>query len=81
MMKPLPLTTPQQTQLSKIYCERVKSLIEDGYRLRHTANVGAIYVTRLHHMANGNDIIIIANYDKHELTQKTNHIVTHHETV
>lgn len=80
-MKPLPLTTPQQTQLSKLYCERVKSLLEDGYRLRHTANVGAIYITRLHHMANGNDIIIRVDYNTNELTQKTNHIITHHETV
>lgn len=80
-MTPLPIKTPKQTQLSKIYCERVLSLIQDGYRLRHTACVGAIYTTRLHHQTNGKDIILSANYNTHELTQKTNNRITHQETV
>ena len=57
------------------YEERRNALLADGYRLRHetTFNDGAM--CRLHHMANGNDIIILAR--GYTMTQKTNGVVTH----
>lgn len=59
------------------YEERRNSLLQDGYRLRHETifNDGAF--CRLHHMSNGNDIILKARGNK--LTQLTNHVVTHEQ--
>lgn len=76
------MITPQQhKKLNHSYNERLVSLLQDGYRLRHETRVGALIVTRLHHMSNGNDIIIHVNFEKGTLTQKTNHIQVHSETV
>lgn len=78
---PLQMTQEQSQRLSKSYAERVKSFLEDGYRLRHETVVGPITVCRLHHMSNGNDIILHLDLAKGELRQKTNHILTHTEIV
>lgn len=57
------------------YEERRNSLLMDGYRLRHETILTDGVMCRLHHMSNGNDIVIIARGRR--LTQKTNNIVTH----
>lgn len=57
------------------YEERRNSLLVDGYRLRHETILKDGAICRLHHMSNGNDIVIIARGTR--LIQKTNHIVTH----
>lgn len=57
------------------YEERRNALIADGYRLRHETVLEYGVICRLHHMANGNDIILSA-YDN-KLIQKTNNIVVH----
>lgn len=59
------------------YEERRNSLLEDGYRLRHETVFDDGAMCRLHHMSNGNDVIIIARGT--QLIQKTNHIVTHEQ--
>lgn len=59
------------------YEERRNSLLLDGYRLRHESILMNGVLCRLHHMSNGNDIVIKAI--GHELTQLTNHVVTHHQ--
>ena len=59
------------------YRERVRSLLSDGYRLRHETCVNGGVICRLHHMSNGNDIILSA-IGSH-LVQKTNHVVTHEQ--
>lgn len=57
------------------YEERRNALLADGYRLRHETVLSDGVVCRLHHMSNGNDIVIIAK--GHHLEQKTNHIISH----
>lgn len=57
------------------YEERRNSLLLDGYRLRHESVLMNGVICRLHHMSNGNDIVIKAI--GHVLTQLTNHVVTH----
>lgn len=57
------------------YEQRRNSLLVDGYRLRHETILCNGVICRLHHMSNGNDIVISAT--GHTLVQKTNNIVTH----
>ncbi len=57
------------------YEERRNSLLSDGYRLRHETVFNDGAMCRLHHMSNGNDVVIVAR--GFTLTQKTNHVVTH----
>lgn len=60
------------------YEERRNSLLNDGYRLRHETILMDGVMCRLHHMCNGNDIVITARGSL--LTQKTNNVVTHEQT-
>ena len=60
------------------YEERRNSLLNDGYRLRHETILTNGVMCRLHHMCNGNDIIITARGS--QLTQRTNNVVTHEQT-
>ena len=59
------------------YEERRNSLLADGYRLRHETIFDDGAMCRLHHMSNGNDIMLIARGT--QLIQKTNHVVTHEQ--
>jgi len=59
------------------YEERKKSLLADGYRLRHETIFTDGAFCRLHHMCNGNDITLSARSGL--LQQKTNHILTHEQ--
>lgn len=59
------------------YEERRNSLLLDGYRLRHETIFDNGAMCRLHHMTNGNDIVLTARGAL--LVQKTNHIVTHEQ--
>lgn len=59
------------------YEERRNSLLQDGYRLRHESVLMNGVICRLHHMSNGNDIVIKAI--NNNLTQLTNHVVTHQQ--
>lgn len=59
------------------YEERRNSLLQDGYRLRHESVLMNGVICRLHHMSNGNDIVIKAIGNK--LTQLSNHVVTHEQ--
>lgn len=57
------------------YEQRRNSLLADGYRLRHETVLSDGVICRLHHMANGNDVILSAKAN--QLQQKTNNIVVH----
>lgn len=60
------------------YEERRNSLLMDGYRVRHETVMANGVICRLHHMSNGNDIVIRAI--DNTLIQKTNNIVTHSQS-
>lgn len=57
------------------YEERRNALLADGYRVRHETVLQDGVVCRLHHMCNGNDIVLSAIHNK--LQQKTNNVVVH----
>lgn len=57
------------------YEERRNSLLRDGYRMRHETVLNDGVICRLHHMSNGNDIVIVAR--GHHLEQRTNQITNH----
>lgn len=57
------------------YEERRNALLKDGYRRRHETVFDDGVICRLHHMSNGNDIVIVAR--GHHLEQRTNHIISH----
>lgn len=59
------------------YEERRNALLADGYRLRHETILPDGVICRLHHMANGNDIILSAKAN--QLQQKTNNVVVHQQ--
>ena len=63
-----------------VYEERIQSLLADGYKVRHRTNFITFDVCRMHHMANGNDIVLFADLVDFEIIQKTNQVVTHRET-
>lgn len=57
------------------YEERRNALLLDGYRLRHETVLNDGVMCRLHHMSNGNDIVIVAHGNR--LEQRTNKVTTH----
>ena len=62
----------------KDYFERMRSHISDGYVIRHASTLDNLYMCRLKHMSNGNEIVLTARLDYLTLTQRTNHIITFH---
>ena len=79
MMNPTEAVTTHQRSIKirRDYGERLRSLLQDGYKVRHTYEGDDFLVTRLHHMCNGNDIILKANLHDGVLFQHTNHILTY----
>ena len=70
----------RMAKLLAVYEERIQSLLADGYKIRHRTNFRTFEVCRMHHMSNGNDILISADLVDYEIIQKTNQVVTHRET-
>ena len=66
-------------RLSNAFEERVRSLHQDNYCVRVVSRLPHIWIARLHHMANGNDIIIKAYPRELKLEQYTNRLLTHKE--
>lgn len=62
-------------RLSKEFDERVKSFLQDGYCKRVEVRTSTLLFARLHHMSNGNDIVISGDLERGGLIQKTNGIV------
>lgn len=68
-------------RLIQVFDQRVSSLVEDGYRIRHMYSGDTLLLCRLHHMANGNDIIVKAFPLAMTIVQLTNHVQTHYEQI
>lgn len=63
-------------ELEQEFCRRLSNLLSDGYCLRHMTNTDTFRLARVKHMANGNEIIIKADFHNFSLTQKTNNVKT-----
>ena len=66
-------------RLSNAFEERVRSLRQDNYCVRVETRLSHIWIARLHHMANGNDIVIKAYPHELKMEQFTNRVLTHQE--
>lgn len=67
--------------LSKAFKERIRSLTDDQYCLRVLSRLSNIWFARLHHMSNGNDIVIKAYPKENRIVQYTNKVKTHEEVL
>ena len=70
----------RKAKMLAVYEERIQSLLADGYKIRPRTNFRPFEVCRMHHMSNGNDIVIFADMVDFEIIQKANQVVTHKET-
>lgn len=71
----------QKLRLFKVFEERVRSLTDDQYCLSVLSRLSNIWFARLHHMSNGNDIVIKAFPKENRIVQYTNKIKTHEEVL
>lgn len=69
----------EATRLYNDFHERVQSLVEDGYLIRHIYSGNDYFFTSLKHRTNGNRITISARLRDKLICQKTNGIVTHQQ--
>lgn len=72
--------TQQNSKLQTIFGERVRSLLEDNYRMRFSHHSDSLWYVRLVHMANGNHIDLKCYPDERRIIQLTNHVVTFNST-
>jgi hypothetical protein len=75
----MPMEAP--LKFSKVFNERVSSLLADGYCKRLDTRLQHFWIVRLKHMANGNEIVLRGYPQDGIMVQTTNNIVTHRETV
>ena len=68
-------------KFSKVFNERVSSLLADKYCKRLDTRLPHFWIVRLKHMANGNEIVLRGYPQDGVMVQTTNNIVTHRETV
>ena len=68
-------------RVSKVFDERVNSLMADHYCKRVDTRLPHLWLVRLHHMSNGNDVVLRGYPLDHMIIQTTNLIVTHKEIV
>ena len=73
--------TVQSSKLQSVFDERISALVDDRYCVRVRSYTPTLFLARLHHMSNGNDIIIKAFPEVGRLQQYTKHIMTHDEIV
>ena len=68
-------------KFSKVFDERVSSLLADNYCKRLDTRLPHFWIVRLKHMTNGNEIVLRGYPNEGIIIQSTNNIVTHKETV
>ena len=68
-------------KFSKVFDERVSSLLADNYCKRLDTRLPHFWIVRLKHMANGNEIVLRGYPNEGWIVQSTNNIITHKETV
>ena len=68
-------------KFTKVFDERVSSLLADHYCKRLDTRLPHFWIVRLKHMANGNEIVIRGYPMDSMIVQTTNNVVTHKEIV
>ena len=72
---------PHSDKFQQVFDERIKSLIEDHYCKRVDTRLPHVWLVRLKHMSNGNEILLRGFPYSKDFYQYTNHILTHSEHV
>ena len=77
------MATPMEVQakFSKVFNERVSSLLADKYCKRLDTRLAHFWIVRLKHMANGNEVVLRGYPMEGLIVQTTNNIVTHKEHI
>lgn len=70
-----------QLKFTKLFDERVSSLLADHYCKRLDTRLPHFWIVRLKHMSNGNEIVLRGYPQDGLLVQSTNNIVTHREHI
>lgn len=70
-----------KSKFTKVFDERVSSLLADHYCKRLDTRLPHFWIVRLKHMANGNEIVIRGYPQDSMIVQTTNNVVTHKEIV
>lgn len=68
-------------KFQQVFEERIKSLLEDQYCKRVDTRLPQVWIVRLKHMSNGNEILLRAYPYYRTIHQYTNHVLTHSEHV
>ena len=71
----------RMSRMQSIINERVRSLVNDGYRVITDGHTMQLHIIRLRHCSNGGDILITADYWHNHMTQKTNGTLTHEDYI
>lgn len=66
----------QRLTVEQEFLRKLHGFLADGYCLRHRTKLASMELARVKHMANGNEIILRADYRKMSLTQLTNNVKT-----
>lgn len=69
------------SRFTKVFDERVNSLMADHYYKRVDTRLPHLWLVRLHHMSNGNDVVLRGYPHECIIIQSTNNIVTHKEII
>lgn len=75
----MPMEAP--ARFSKVFDERVSSLLADHYCKRLDTRLPHFWIVRLKHMSNGNEIVLRGYPNDGIILQFTNNIVTHRERI
>ena len=70
-----------QSKFTKVFNERLSSLLADHYCKRLDTRLPHFWIVRLKHMSNGNEIVLRGYPQDGLLVQSTNNIVTHREHI
>lgn len=68
-------------RMTKVFQERVDSLLKDGYCKRVDTRLPHLWLVRLKHMSNGNEILLKGYPTDGVISQQTNHTTTHYERI
>ena len=77
----MPMLMEARCKCTKVFDERVSSLLADHYCKRLDTRLPHFWIVRLKHMANGNEIVIRGYPQDSMIIQTTNNVVTHKEIV
>lgn len=70
-----------QLRFTKVFEERIQALLNDHYCKRVDSRLPNLWFVRLKHMSNGNTIVVKGYPTDGVISQWTNNVHTHTETV